>query len=336
MRVLVIGPQRPDSFADNIVDSLRGEGHDVWSSDLFPGVLARDGRMTRRASIEVEALPKIGRRLQRHVLERVEEVKPELVLNVDHRLAYPLVADIRAVSGASIALWFPDSPGNVRRETFLLADYDAYFCKDATQVKRYRATLGLNAFYLPEACNPRWHRPIGPLAGSTQTPSVVMAGNMGAGRYTVLQELVQRGMRVQVYGARWAKWLPRDEHVTNTYTGRSVLRYEKAVAFRSASVVLNNLASHEADGLNARLFEAAGCGAVVLTEFRSGLPNLFQVPAEVASYEDAASLHSQIFELAALATSEREAMGERARARAHRSHTYVDRFRRILDALSAG
>ena len=40
------------------------------------------------------------------------------------------------------------------------------------------------------------------------------------------------------------------------------------------------------NGVNVRLFEAAGCGAAVLTEFRSTVPKLFAVGKEVLAFHD--------------------------------------------------
>ena len=59
------------------------------------------------------------------------------------------------------------------------------------------------------------------------------------------------------------------------HTGRYLAREEKARVFRSAAGVLNTMHLAEVNGVNARLFEAAGCGAAVLTEFRSTVPELF-------------------------------------------------------------
>ena len=47
--------------------------------------------------------------------------------------------------------------------------------------------------------------------------------------------------------------------------------------FRSATGVLNTMHLSEVAGVNARLFEAAGCGAAVLTDFRPTIPDLFAV-----------------------------------------------------------
>ncbi len=100
--------------------------------------------------------------------------------------------------------------------------------------------------------------------------------------------------------------------------------------------MLNPLASHEADGLNCRLFEAAGCGAVVLTEWRDRLPELFRVPAEVRAFGTFEDLKKELRELLRFSDDERRAVGDAAAGRAHAEHTYAHRFQRIVSILGAG
>lgn len=308
----------------------------VQTVSPFQGRLAGRGRLMPRLRDALEQTPGLARRLQRHVLEAAEELRPDLVLNVDYRLAYPIVAGLRALTGAPVAFWFPDSPGNVRKETYLFAGYDALFFKDSVMVERYRKTLGLNAHFLPQGCNPRWHRPVGPLAGPARPPSVVVAGNMYATRFVLVEELVRRGLDVKVWGSSWSRWLPANERVRAGYQGRPVFREEKARTFRSASVVLNNVASHEGDGLNTRLFEAAACGSIVLSEFRARLPEFFEIGSEVSAYEDLDGLERTARELSEMSHADREKMAAAASQRAHADHSYGRRFEQLLATLGKG
>lgn len=105
----------------------------------------------------------------------------------------------------------------------------------------------------------------------------------------------------------------------------------KAEVFRSAAAVLNNLHPAEMHGVNARLFEAAGSGGLLLTEARPALDALFS-SEEVVSF----STYDQLHEAANAAVHghlpARE-MGDRASSRAHAEHKYSDRLRLLLDWL---
>ena len=112
-----------------------------------------------------------------------------------------------------------------------------------------------------------------------------------------------------------------------------VAREEKARVFRSAAGVLNTMQLGEMNGVNARLFEAAGCGAAVLTEFRPTVPELFAVGKEVLAFHDFDDLVEQATRL----LSERgltARLGDAATQRAHRDHTYDLRVTAILEKLS--
>ena len=89
----------------------------------------------------------------------------------------------------------------------------------------------------------------------------------------------------------------------------------------------------EVNGVNVRLFEAAGCGAAVLTEFRPTVPELFEVGKEVLTFHD----FDDLLEQATRLLSEHgltARLGDAAAQRAHRDHTYDLRVAAILEKLS--
>jgi spore maturation protein CgeB len=89
----------------------------------------------------------------------------------------------------------------------------------------------------------------------------------------------------------------------------------------------------EVVGVNSRLFEAAGCGAAVLTEFRPTVPELFDVGQEVLAFHDFDDLvdhASRLLNETGLAGS----LGDAAARRAHRDHSYDLRVATILEKVS--
>ena len=103
--------------------------------------------------------------------------------------------------------------------------------------------------------------------------------------------------------------------------------------FRSAIGVLNSIHPAEIVGVNARLFEAAGSGAAVLTEYRPVVPDLFAVGDEVLAYRD----FDELVDQAARLLNEpglTARLGDSATKRAHREHTYERRLTTILEHIS--
>ncbi len=211
----------------------------------------------------------------------------------------------------------------------VLAPYDALFFKEPHIVERLRANLDMPVYYLPEACNPRWNRPLVP-AGTE--PYLVVAGTMYPVRVRLLDRLITKGIPLKLYGVGIPRWVG-ETPARAAHAGRYVAREEKAQVFRSAAGVLNTMNPGEVAGVNARLFEAAGCGAAVLTEFRPTLPELFAIGDEVLAFRDFDELVDQATQLLTAAGLTAR-LGDAAAERAHRDHTYEQRLATILEKVS--
>jgi spore maturation protein CgeB len=240
----------------------------------------------------------------------------------------PVVVRLLQRNGIRVGIWFPDAVVHMGRQMMLLAPYDAIFVKEPHVVKRLQAVLDLPVFYLPQACNPRWHRP---LAACGTEPYLVLAGNMYPSRILLLERLLASGIPLKVYGGGFPRWVG-ETPVRGAHAGRAIFETEKARVFRSATAVLNTMHPAEIEGVNLRLFEAAGCGAAVLTEFRPTLPELFAVGTEVLAFQDFDELVIQAKQL--LHNDGLSAkLGDAAAARAHKDHTYEKRLGIILEKL---
>jgi len=327
VRVGVVGPAAPDYFADNVGDALRNMGHTVTQLGS-----ARPRTRTRItsgiAAISRQALPRIDDRVQHRIVRTVLDARCEVVVNLDSHLLPGAVAELKR-GGVRVAFWFPDAVSNMGRQLMLLAPYDALFFKEPHLAERFQAMLDLPVYYLPQACNSRWHRATVP-AGTE--PHLVIAGNMYPSRVRLLDRLIAKGIPLKLYGVGFPRWLG-ETSARGVHTGRCIFREEKAEVFRSAAGVLNTMHPAEISGVNARLFEATGCGAAVLTEFRPTVPELFAVDEEVLIFRDFDELVNQANRLLnepGLATR----LGDAATRRAHRDHTYDLRVATILEKVS--
>jgi spore maturation protein CgeB len=326
VRVGVIGPVAPDYFADNVCDALRGMGHDVMALGSA-GVHVQGKLKTRLTASTRQAFPGLDERVQRRIARSALDTDCEVVINLDSRLMPNVVRELKR-NGARVAFWFPDAMTSLGRSLMLLAPYDALFLKEPHLVERLRATLDLPTHYLPEACNPRWHTPLVP-PGSE--PYLVLAGNMYPSRVRLLERLMAKSIPVQLYGPGFPRWIGNTP-VRSAHTGKCIFREEKARIFRAASGVLNTLHPAEVHGVNARLFEGAGSGAAVLTEYRPTIPELF-APHEILTFRDFDELVDQANRLLGEAGLTAK-LGDAAAQRAHRDHTYERRLTTILERVS--
>jgi spore maturation protein CgeB len=327
MRVGVVGAVEPDYFADNVGDALGRLGHIVTYLGP-PRVHHRSRHVVGAVTVARRAIPRLEDLAQQRIVRTALAAECELVINLDAHLAPSAVTRLRC-AGIRTALWFPDAVSNLGRQLMLLAPYDALFFKDPHIVERLSATLDVPVYYLPEACNPRWHRPVCP-AGTA--PYLVVAGNMYPSRVKLLERLIAKGIPLQLYGTTMPGWIG-ETPARAIHSGRSVFREDKAKVFRSAAGVLNSMHPAEVIGVNARLFEAAGCGAAVVTEFRPAVPELFEIGTEVLVYRDFDELVYQATRLLN-ETGLSPRLGDAASRRAHRDHSYDRRLATIVAKIS--
>jgi spore maturation protein CgeB len=330
MRILVSGDIFPDSFARNIVVTLERMGHEVASREC--SAVRRKGRAYRDAlwPVLARALPGVERWKHNSLVERAERFQPDLVL-VTHGHLPPAVVDrLRKVTTARIAFWFPDAVSNLGRQYILASSFDAWFFKDPYMASIFREKLGLDAHYLPEACNPLWHRRTEPTESDRKKYGcdLATAGNMYYYRAKTLEPF--RNYDLKIWGRSYPRWLksPLRKCCQDIY----VAEEEKARAYNAARIVLNTMHYGEIEGVNCRLFEAAGCGAFQIADWKPALPELFEPEREIVTFRTRRELKEKVDYYLAHPDERRE-IAARACACAHRDHTYQKRLEKMFEVL---
>ncbi|HEV2070687.1 MAG TPA: glycosyltransferase [Acidimicrobiales bacterium] len=324
IRVGVVGPAAEDDFAANILDGLAELGMPAVS--LGEPVPSIPGRRATAFIHTVRRDPRLGPLLERGIVRRAKAHNVDLIITV-MSLTPDTVRALRS-AGIRVALWFPDHVANLGALWMFNAPYDGLFFKEPALVRRLNALLDLPVHYLPEACNPRIHRPV---ESAEAAGKVAIVGNLHPIRARLLERLASDGVPLAIYGPAYHS----DLHASLRpfHAGRYVRGLDKSAVFCSAAAVLNNLHPAEMEGLNCRLFEATAAGGAVVCEHRPELNNLFQVGQQVLAFGE----YGQLLEALRSLLDDHDLgrrLGTAASRRALAEYSYEQRLGALLGMLS--
>ncbi len=331
MKILVVGPQFPDSFARNIVVTLEQMGHQVTGAE---GVRTRHhgNRLANGFwNYLPKAFPGFEKRFFHQVVRTAAAIRPDMVLVTCAGVPPEVVSGLKSASGGKVVCWYTDPVTNLYRYYLLASDFDYVFLKEPFLVRTACDKLGLNAFYLPECCNPVWHRPIGLNAGDRKKFGCDLAaqGSLHYYRARMLEAFADYDLKI--WGHNCPTWLdsPVQEALLQPlYRGEG----RKARAFGPAKIVINTLQCAEIEGVNCTLFEAAGCGAFQIADWKPALPELFEPEREIVTFRTRRELKEKVDYYLARPQERRE-IAARACARAHRDHTYEKRLEKMFELM---
>lgn len=339
-RVVVLGHYYPDSFAENIGRSLSEMGIQTVTLDTRSAVTRSNISWTalRKTVQHIETIANRSQRLRRSGDSRIGAVlhaaEPDLVISTDGYLFPDQVERWRMQTpSAQWVLWYPDALANLGSQRCFDAPWDRLFFKDPYLVDVLTRHTQLPVRHLPEACLPSRHRTLAPATAAEVAQyrcGVAVAGNNYPYRMRILESLACDGLRL--YGNSPNRWA--SPALRSAFTGQYVTDRSKFLAFTQACILLNTLHYSEILSANARLFEATGFGAFVVTHSNQGVSQLFEPGKEVVAVDSIAELREAIgYYLGA--PEECSEIANAGQRRAHREHTYENRLRSIVGDLRA-
>ena len=329
LKIVVVGTQFPDSFARNISVNLKLMGHLVTNVSTSRAHHNQSRVFQAFWIYAPKAFPLLERAAYDKLVKTVSANQPELVL-LTQGLPPQVLNQLRDVSASKLVCWFTDPVANFYRGYLIAGWYDAIFLKEPHIVPLLRDKLGLNAHYLPEACNPLWHTAV-----TLSEPDrrefgcdLTAIGSLHYYRARMLEQFASYDLKI--WGNTCPSWVESSSRAK--YQNRLVAEQTKAKAVRAAKIVLNTMNYTEIEGVNCTLFETAGCGGFQIADLKPTLPFLFEPEREIVTFQTRAELKEKVdFYLAH--PQERLAIAERAYNRAQRDHTYEQRLRALLSVL---
>jgi spore maturation protein CgeB len=275
-------------------------------------VAAVDERTRGLDALLRRTLPaRLGDALDRH--------RPDLVLVFKGATLEPdLIDQLRPRASARWVNWFPDSPHRLDLSLNIGRAYDRCFIFDTSMVARHRE-LGRVADYLPEGCEPEFHRPLADFERPRHR--LVFVGSHEPLRARALAAVAHLGLAV--WGPGWP---------AGPLYGDNFVR-----AFSNADLALNihqffgepEEAGRYGTGANRRVFELAAIGSAQLSDAKADIARNFLEDEEIALFRTTAELVDKAEWLLAHPAA-RLAMAARARERALREHTWRHRLDELL------
>lgn len=223
------------------------------------------------------------------------------------------------------AVWLLDEPYEVDDTETTSALFDTVFVNDPATLDRHH-----DAHYLPVAWDPGIHRPGAHPPGSAERDlDVGFIGGGNPSRERTLDRLARAGLLSYVVGGPW-----RSPRLRKLCRSRNVPPAETVALYQRTKLVINvfrdrhhfNRRGVVATSLNPRVYEALACGALVISEHR---PELDEVFPELPVFGSEEELETRVRELLEDDAARHELLA--ASRRRLDGHTYRNRLERVIE-----
>jgi spore maturation protein CgeB len=324
MKIIIPNYRPPDSFVDNVAFTLKLMGHEVLTMSLLSNkrINSRYRRFWTLARQKLSSNYIPPREVW--LLKQVQSQKPDVVLTLTQALSEQTLAELKK-KGILTAVWWGDTPANMRGQGLLCEGWDAVFIKDKNAVDKLNR-VGIYSELCHEAMNPQWHKPI----PSKRNRNLVIAGSLYEYRHFLVRKLLQNNVGLELYGQRPPIWA--DPNIKKIHTGKFIVKEEKSKVFGAGLACLNSTAMSEFNSLNCRAFEIAGARGLQILEYRPIVSKCFEPGKEILIFET----FNELLEIIARVRKEpqyAEKIREAGHQRALKEHTYEKRLRHIINTL---
>ena len=322
MRFIIPSYSLPDNFTENVAFTLREMGHEVLTAPKPVKII--DDRIMHLMQITYEKFFETSLTPQeKWLLKTFRDFKPQVVLTLTQSLNEEVLLTLKK-QGIITVCWWGDTPANMRKQGLLCEGWDFIFIKDSYAAFKLK-TLGLNAFYLPEAMNPQWHKKM----NTSVDRSLLFAGNTYDYRHFLLRKLLKAGEKdIKLFGQRPPRWA--NTEVKNLFLNKFIVKEEKSHHFGSSFACINSTAMSEGNSINCRTFEIAGSGGLQIMEYRPAIDDCFVPGKEIITYS---SFEELLDKINFFRNNQDQALKVRNAGfeRAHSDHTYQVRLNSIIN-----
>ncbi|HEX3436592.1 MAG TPA: glycosyltransferase [Pseudacidobacterium sp.] len=224
------------------------------------------------------------------------------------------------------AVWLLDEPYEVDDTSRFSTHFGSVFVNDPNTLDRHKNAHYLPVCYDPEICIYR--------AADERPHAVGFIGGHNPQREAALARLARKGMLSYVVGGPWS-----DAAVNSLCLSGNIPADETARLYRGTRIVVNlfrtrhhfNRAGIPASSMNPRVYEALGCGALVISEYRPELDTICPELPLFRNWEEMETLIDLYLHDEGLFAQTRKACIRRVAI-----HTYARRLATVLSVTLGG
>lgn len=289
MKIAIIGSRENDSMESNLHEAFSFAGHDTRIYDIYD--LKRFSfRSIDKITHTLDKLCRVysdsyDKKLFHALFLKVKEFSPDLVVCV-YRFIHPSFVDLCKNQGAKVIHVNPDQMTTLEYQQVFASNYDIWFVKDPYMLSFMRNNMRLNVMLYNEAFNPRIHKKTEGTKVECERKvaiDVMTYGTMYPYRCRMLKSVVDSGVDMKIYGVIPHRFY--SHQLDAFFQHQYITGSEKSEILFGSKIVFNQMHFAEVESVNCRFFEANGCGAFQLSDYRPILKELLPINPELVSFK---------------------------------------------------
>lgn len=352
MKILLVAPQAKDTVLGTIgnycKNALMRLGYETEVFDFRESQYLKSplGTYLKKAIKKFYSFPRTqlqftkslqDEKMNKTLLCKVNQFRPDVMLVLMGDGIFPETLDEIKKLGVITANWFTDTAIDPRRErvTFIKnisSHYDYFFVYDNIAVLDSIKIDSPCVESIPLACDPEIHKSIICTEQEKKEygSQICFVGSLDLTRENLLVSLTDFDLGI------WGNWQKENPALMRFYKRKHVY-FEEATKIYNASDITLDVhiffgTNNKAYDINPRVFEAAGCGAFVITNENQYLPEYFKIDEEIVCYKDKQELKDKI-KYYLDHPDLRKKIAQNAQQRAYRNHTYEKRLQKIISTI---
>lgn len=276
-------------------------------------------------------ISQIESKIQNIIKSNVSEVNPKTVLVFKGMEIKPVTLQWIKSKGIQLVNYNPDSPfifsgrgsGN-KNVTNSIALFDCYITYDKT-INEELENRAINSAMIPFGFDSSGFN-YKDLEEKDEILKLCFLGNADKFRIDFLEQLAQKGVKIDVYGENWKS---HKLHV-NISTFGPKYGPEFWSTLQKYAIQLNLLRPHNIDSHNMRSFDVPGAGGIMLAPRTPDHQTYFSESSEVFLFSDVNEAFQICEYVLNLTYEERQKVRRAARAKAIAEHTYTHRVVELI------